>query len=97
MIEDVLPLIRNIFVGRHSDLRYLSGLWNLACKDEEHLVYMFLNAPGVGKTTLINHFGKLLKAEGKGLYVRFVCSSEYKIPVDSKPRDCQFNKELIKQ
>ena len=58
MIEDILSRIRNIFIGRKPELRRLKGLWELACQDKEHLVYIFLNAPGVGKTTLIHHFGE---------------------------------------
>ncbi|MBD3253806.1 MAG: hypothetical protein GF383_01870 [Candidatus Lokiarchaeota archaeon] len=80
MIEDILSKVRTIFIGRKSELRRLRGLWDLACQDMEHLVYVFLNAPGVGKTTLLSHFGKLLESEQKGLFLKFVCSSEYDSP-----------------
>ncbi len=88
MIENTLPLIRKIFIGRHLELRRLRGLWDLACQDEEHLVYVLLNAPGVGKTTLINHFGNMLEAEGKGLSIKFVCDSGYNSPE-------KINKEIL--
>ena len=77
MIEDILSRIRNIFVGRKPEVQRLKGLWDLAYQNKEHLVYVFLNAPGVGKTTLIHHFGELLELEGKGLFIKFVCSSNF--------------------
>lgn len=77
MIEDILSRIRNIFIGRKPELQRLKGLWELACQDKEHLVYVFLNAPGVGKTTLIHHFGKSLELEGKGLFIKIACSSNF--------------------
>lgn len=80
MIEDILSKIRNIFVGRKPELQRLRGLWDLTCQNKEHLVYVFLNAPGVGKTTLIHNFGRTLEAEGKGIFIKFVCSSDFKTP-----------------
>jgi ABC-type lipoprotein export system ATPase subunit len=61
MIEDILSRIRNIFVGRRPELQRLKGLRDLSCQNKEHLVYVFLNASGVGKTMLIHHFGDLLE------------------------------------
>jgi len=89
MIEDILSRIRNIFIGRKPELQRLKGLWELACQDKEHLVYVFLNAPGVGKTTLIRHFGELLESENKGLFIKFVCNSDYDSPI-------RLNKSIIK-
>ncbi len=88
MIEDILSRIRNIFIGRKPELQGLKGLWELACQDKEHLVYVFLNAPGVGKTTLIHHFGKCLELEGKGLFIKFVCDSNFNSPQ-------RINKEIL--
>ncbi|TFF88336.1 MAG: ATP-binding protein [Promethearchaeota archaeon] len=88
MIEDILSRIRNIFVGRKPELQRLKGLWDLACQDKEHLVYVFLNAPGVGKTTLIHHFGKNLELEGKGLFIKYVCDSNFNSPQ-------RINKEIL--
>ena len=80
MIEDILSRIRTIFVGREPELRRLEGLWNLACQDREHLAYALINAPGVGKTTLIHHFGKKLESDKEGLFIRFLCSSNFDSP-----------------
>jgi len=89
MIEEILSRIRNIFIGRKPELQRLKGLWELACQDKEHLVYVFLNAPGVGKTTLIHHFGKFLESENKGIFIKFVCNSDYDSPF-------RLNKSIIK-
>ncbi|KKN33594.1 hypothetical protein LCGC14_0802230 [marine sediment metagenome] len=96
MIEDIISRIRNIFVGRKPELQRLKGLWELACQNKEHLVYVFLNAPGVGKTTLIHHFGKYLELEGKGLFFKFVCSSDYDSPVELN-KDLLYNIQEIVQ
>ena len=89
MIEEILSNVADIFVGRDSELQRLKSLWTLACQDREHLVHVFLNAPGVGKTTLIDHFGKSIEAEGKGLFIKFICSSDYTFPLS-------LNKSIIK-
>lgn len=89
MIEEILSRIRNIFIGRKPELQRLKGLWELACQDKEHLVYVYLNAPGVGKTTLIHHFGKFLESENKGIFIKFVCNSDYDSPF-------RLNKSIIK-
>ncbi len=89
MIEDILSRIRNIFIGRKPELQRLKGLWDLACQNKEHLVYVFLNAPGVGKTTLIHHFGEFLESENKGLFIKIVCNSDYDSPF-------RLNKSIIK-
>ncbi|MHA1660732.1 MAG: ATP-binding protein [Promethearchaeota archaeon] len=89
MIKSFIPQIKKIFVGRHLELQQLEELWDFSCQDEEHFVYVFLNAPGVGKTTLINHFGKSLESEDKGIFIKFVCNSDYDSP-------SRLNKNLIK-
>lgn len=76
MIEDMIYQVEEIFIGRQKELRRLEMLWNLSLKDKEHKVYVFLNAPGVGKTTLIHHFGKKLELEGKGLFFKFYFISD---------------------
>lgn len=77
MKNNIIPAIKEIFVGRRSELQQLEALWKVASLSEEHFVYVLLNAPGVGKTTLINFFGASLETNAKGLYVRFVCDSSY--------------------
>jgi len=89
MIKKIIPQIKKIFVGRHSELEQLEGLWEFSCEDVEHPVYVFLNTPGVGKTTLIDHFGKFIEAEGKGLFIKFICRSDYSSPI-------RLNKNIIK-
>ena len=54
MIEDIIYRVEEIFVGRQKVLRRLEMLRNLSLKDKEPKVYVFLNTPGVGKTTLIH-------------------------------------------
>ena len=97
MIEDAISQIRRIFVGRHSELQKLMGLWGLACSGGEHLVYVFLNAPGVGKTTLINKFGVDLESEGKGIYIRLRCSQNVDTRLKMKKEILQTIKKTLKQ
>ena len=80
MMEDFALEIRDIFVGRESELKTLTKLLAVACKNEEHLLYVLLNAPGVGKTTLIQHFGKIMEEKRNGLYIRLICSSNKDSP-----------------
>ncbi len=89
MLRKLVSRVSEIFVGRIPELERLEDLWDLACQDRKHLVYVFLNAPGVGKTTLINYFGEYLESERKGLFIKFVCNNEY----DSQVR---INKSMIK-
>lgn len=89
MLRKLVSRVSEIFVGRIPELERLEDLWDLACQDREHFVYVFLNAPGIGKTTLINYFGEYLESERKGLFIKFVCNSEY----DSQVR---INKSMIK-
>ncbi|MHA1732905.1 MAG: ATP-binding protein, partial [Promethearchaeota archaeon] len=80
MFEEVLPQIHGIFVGREPELARLRGIWDLAIQRGEHLVYVLLNAPGIGKTTLIDHFGSILEERGEGLFVKVKCSSNHPSP-----------------
>ena len=82
MIKQIIPQIRKIFVGRQPELEQLDGLWEFCHDDVEHPIYVFLNAPGVGKSTLIDHFGKSIEAEEKGLFIKFICSSDYEFSDD---------------
>ena len=89
MLEGIISNVADIFVGRHTELNHLESLLKIACQDREHLVYVFLNAPGVGKTTLIDHFGKSIEADEKGLFIKFICISDYDSPFS-------LNKSIIK-
>ncbi|MHA1730303.1 MAG: ATP-binding protein [Promethearchaeota archaeon] len=77
MIEDALTGISRIFVGRERELRQLEGLWELACQPGEHRVYVLLNAPGTGKTTLLTRFGEILEGSRRGLFIRYPSTSNY--------------------
>lgn len=80
MLERVQARIPRIFVGRQSELASLTALWEMTGEGGEHLVYVFLNAPGVGKTTLIHHFGQHLEAARRGLALHFRCKTDYASP-----------------
>lgn len=66
-----------IFVGRTEELKILWALWNKSIKDEEHFVYVMLNAPGTGKTRLLQYFGEMLEREKKGFFFRYNCTSHH--------------------
>ena len=66
-----------IFVGRHHELRILSKLWKKALEPGEHLVYVMLNAPGTGKTRLLQHFGQQLERENQGLFFPYRCDGHH--------------------
>ena len=61
--------IEDIFVGRIKELKELQDKFHKSLKGKENKVYAVLNAPGVGKTTLLHYFGKQLMKERKGLMV----------------------------
>jgi len=67
-----------IFVGREKDLDLLSRRFDdrIAGKDPAK-VYSYLNAPGIGKTTLLRRFGERIENEGRGLHIYFSCKSRY--------------------
>jgi hypothetical protein len=60
-----------LFVGRKKELKSLESCWITATtgKTAAKRVYAVLNAPGVGKTALLEHFGEKLMAEKRGLMV----------------------------
>ena len=60
-----------LFVGRKEELQSLDECWTTATTagTAAKRVYAVLNAPGVGKTALLEHFGNKLIAEKKGLMV----------------------------
>ena len=64
--------IENIFVGRTVELKNLQTYWNRSLDDNENKVYAVLNAPGVGKTQLLKHFGKQLMTRRKGIMVEIL-------------------------
>ncbi len=88
MLKKIISQISDIFVGRTNELEILEDIWSLALQDKEHLVYIFLNAPGIGKTTLIHYFGNFLEKEGRGLFIKFACSTDYDSSAD-------FNKDFL--
>lgn len=78
MLNKLSYKIRDIFVGRKKELETLEEIWRQSMdKKKENLVYVLLNAPGVGKTTLVHHFGDIIEKNRKGLYIPFDASSDY--------------------
>ena len=70
--------IQEIFVGRGAELTNLGDLWNGILKPKEHFAYTLLNAPGTGKTTLLNYFGEnFVVGEKKAIFVSVRCKSSY--------------------
>jgi hypothetical protein len=82
MIASVHSIIQNIFIGRKEELKLLHDLWRLSTQPQEHLVYVLLNAPGIGKTTLMDYFGNEIEQQGQGIYFKYVCSSIYESDID---------------
>ena len=72
---------KKIFVGREEDLNSLSILFDESTSRSANRapakVYSYLNAPGIGKTTLLNRFGERIENEGRGLHIYFSCKSRY--------------------
>lgn len=71
--EDLSP----IFVGRQTELAELTKLWDLSQDDGEHFVYVFFNTPGIGKTTLLDIFGKKIMESNLGLHIPYSCTGEF--------------------
>ena len=70
---------RNIFVGRQGDLILLSSFFEDRANDEgPPKVLSYLNAPGVGKTTLLKRFGRMIERERRGIVVYFTCRGNYR-------------------
>jgi hypothetical protein len=61
--------IEKIFVGREKELENLQTFWEWSQDNDENRVYAVLNAPGVGKTTLLKYFGNKLMNEKNGVMV----------------------------
>lgn len=89
MIAEIIYKIYRIFVDREEMIKELRKIWEFSCDEGEHFVHVFLNAPGVGKTALIDQFGYLIESERKGLHVRFNCDSSF---ISSK----SLNRSLVK-
>jgi len=77
---------KKIFVGREEDLKSLSMLFDESTSRSANRappkVYSYLNAPGIGKTTLLNRFGELIENEARGLHIYFSCKSNYESEAD---------------
>lgn len=80
MYEVAYQQVQEIFVGRHAELRRLRVLWAKTREEGEHLVNVLLNTPGIGKTTLLQHFGRSVEANREGLFLDFQCKREYETP-----------------
>ena len=65
MVLALSEQIEEIFVGRHAELKRLASLLEFTQEFREHFVYVLLNAPGVGKTTLLRQFGAMLESKGE--------------------------------
>lgn len=74
--------LKKIFVGRTTELSVLETLWLDAQKPVEHFVYVYFNAPGVGKTTLLQHFGSSIHQGKEGLHFSYSCTGEFSNRVD---------------
>jgi Cdc6-like AAA superfamily ATPase len=73
--------IQSIFVGRKEELDDLDQIWQDTQDPNENKIHVLLNAPGVGKTALLKHFGKTIESKQKGLYIEYSCIDEMEDPV----------------
>ena len=89
MFESILDQIKNIFVGRAAELARLQVYWKMVQESGEHMVYVLLNAPGIGKTALMKYFGHDLEQKKEGLFIEFLCTSDYDSPA-------RLNLDLVK-
>ncbi len=79
----------SIFVGREKDLELLSTRFESRMRDiGPPKVYSYLNAPGIGKTTLIRRFGDKVEREHKGIHLYFTANS-------SHHNEFQINQDLV--
>ncbi len=70
--------LSRLFVGRKEELQLLNVLWQeTVVRQGEHFVYTLLNAPGTGKTRLLQQFGEHLEQIGNGLMFFYRCDSRY--------------------
>jgi len=74
----VNEIMRGIFVGREQDIENLHALWEWACDKSSfpRYAYALLNAPGIGKTSLLDHFGKMLMDKKLGIYIKVTASED---------------------
>ncbi len=84
-LEHVIDL-DDLFVGRTEELALLNALWEKTLKPREHNVYVLLNAPGIGKTRLLEQFGVSLESRQIGLYFHYQCDSRFQT-IKSLSRD----------
>ena len=82
-----LSKIREIFVGRINEIKFLQDHWESTLRTGENKVFVMLNAPGIGKTKLLEHFGALIKEKMHGLSIFFRC-----ISIDD---EYSLNKEIL--
>ncbi len=85
---------KKIFVGREKDLETLSSLFDdcmSADRGPPH-VYSYLNAPGIGKTTLIQQFGRMIEGKRLGIHLSFSCSQDYR-EISELVEDLYYNLE----
>ncbi len=82
--------LKRLFVGRKEELELLQLAWEETLEPEEHQVYVVLNAPGTGKTRLLQHFGELLEKQHEGLYFHYRCSDRFR-------SSTELNVDLIKK
>ncbi len=69
--------LERIFVGRKDELEILELMWEECLRPSEHQVHVLLNAPGIGKTRLLQQFGESLVRRGAGLYFHYQCDSRF--------------------
>jgi len=76
MIDIIFAEIsQGLFVGRVNELRNLQKIWNLICESSgEHYAYSLLNTSGIGKTTLLEYFGKSIMEKKSGLFIKIRAS-----------------------
>jgi hypothetical protein len=74
MLTNIISAVKDIFVGRENELATFRDIWQLTNRSGEHFVYVVLNAPGTGKTTLIEHFGNDIEQKKEGLFIKWKCS-----------------------
>ena len=68
-------IFKNLFIGRIEELNVLMREWKKICNiEKEHLVYSLLNTPGIGKTTLLEYFGKKIIENNEGISIRIIAS-----------------------
>ena len=68
-------IFENLFIGREDEFFELMDIWRYICKsDREHYAYSLLNTSGIGKTTLLEYFGKSIMEKKSGLFIKIRAS-----------------------